>query len=141
MSLNVVPETHAYLLQPDTVLPAQYFGTRRSRGTHDAEHELVVAVLQDAIDCFQKHLLARERKARQLYVDAEAWIMSDDRRWPFSFENVCDLLNIDAPGLRQGLLRWKAARLRSASGEKVVDLAPRRAASRVTARPRRRSLG
>ena len=139
MSLNVVPETHAYLLQPDTVLPAQYFGGRRSRGTHDAEHELVVAVLQDAVDCFQKHLLARERKARQLYIDAEAWIMSDDRRWPFSFENVCDLLNIDAAGLRQGLLRWRTTRLQAASREKIVDLAPRRPPGRVAARQRRPS--
>ncbi|MCK6554077.1 hypothetical protein L6Q96_05765 [Candidatus Binatia bacterium] len=137
MSLNVVPDTHAYLLQPDSVLPAQYFSGRRSRGTHDAEHELVVAVLQDAIDCFQKHLFARERKARQLYVDAEAWIMSDDRRWPFSFENICDLLDIDAPGLRAGLLRWKAARLQAASREKIVQLEPRRPAERAAPRPRR----
>jgi len=136
MSLNVVPDTHAYLLQPDTMLPAQFFSGRRSRGAHDAEHELVVAVLQDAVDCFQKHLFARERKARQLFVDAETWIMSTDRRWPFSFENVCDLLDIDAGGLRTGLLRWKAQRLQEASRQKIVQLAPRRSPARPAARRR-----
>jgi len=136
MSVNVVPDTHAYLLQPDTMLPAQFYSGRRSRGAHDAEYELVVAVLQDAIDCFQKHLFARERKARQLFVDAEEWIMSADRRWPFSFENVCDLLDVDAACLRQGLVRWKAKRLQEASREKVVALEPRLTQPRT--RPRRR---
>lgn len=137
MSLNVVPDTHAYLLQPDTVLPAQFYPGRRSRGRHDAEHELVVAVLQDAIDCFQKHMFARDRKARQLFVDAEEWLMSADRRWPFSFENVCDLLDVDASGLRQGLVRWKAKRLQEASREKVVPLEPRMKHAQTRATPRR----
>jgi hypothetical protein len=128
MADNVVSDTFAHLLQPDTLLPSQYFAALRRKGAHEPERRLVVAVLQDAVDCFQKHLFARDRRARQLYLDAEEWISSDDRSWPFSFENVCDLLQINAEYLRHGLMTWRD---RQCAGPrtpgprgKVVRLAP-----------------
>jgi hypothetical protein len=108
---EVVSDTFTHLLQPDTVLPMQYFATLRRKGEHEPERRLVIAVLQDAVDCFQKHLFARDRKQQQLFSDAEAWISSIDRSWPFSFENVCDLLQINAEYLRRGLQIWKEQEL------------------------------
>ena len=107
MAEGVSPDTFAHLLQPDTVLPSQYYAALRRRSAQEPERRLVIALLQDAVDCFQKHLWARDRKARQLYLDAEAWICSGDRSWPFSFDNVCDLLQIDPEYLRRGLLAWR----------------------------------
>jgi len=112
MANNTVPtDTFTHLLQPDTVLPSQYYANLRRKGAHEPERRLVIAVLQDAVDCFQKHLHARDRKARQLFVDAQEWIASEDRSWPFSFENVCDLLQINADYLRVGLSAWKEREL------------------------------
>jgi hypothetical protein len=119
-----VSDTYAHLLQPDTLLPSQYFSSLKRKGTHEAERRLAVAVLQDAVDCYQKHLFARDRKAHQLFVDAEQWIGSEDRSWPFSFENICDLLQINAPYLRHGLFLWKEQQLRETSRGKIVPIKP-----------------
>ena len=104
---DVVSDQFTHLLQPDTLLPSQYFAALRRKGAHEPERRLVIAVLQDAVDCFQKHLIARDRKAQQLFRDAEEWVGSTDRSWPFAFENVCDLLQINAEYLRRGLHSWK----------------------------------
>ena len=120
---HIVSDTYAHLLQPDTLLPSQYFAALQRRGAHEPERRLAIAVLQDAVDCFQKHLSARDRKARQLFLDAEEWIVSDDRSWPFSFENICDLLQINPEYLRRGLAAWKSHRL-SGGTAKVVALTP-----------------
>ena len=127
---DVVSDQFTHLLQPDTLLPSQYFAALRRKGAHEPERRLVIAVLQDAVDCFQKHLIARDRKAQQLFHDAEEWIDSTDRSWPFSFENVCDLLQINSEYLRRGLMVWKARELelRHERGRaKVVQLKPLRA--------------
>ncbi len=123
MANNTVPtDTFTHLLQPDTVLPSQYYAALRRKGAHEPERRLVIAVLQDAVDCFQKHLHARDRKARQLFLDAQDWIASEDRSWPFSFENVCDLLQINADYLRVGLKAWKERELGQKPRAVVVPL-------------------
>jgi hypothetical protein len=55
-------------------------------------------------------------------LDAEEWIYSDDRSWPFSFENVCDLLQINPAYLRHGLIAWKDRQLNGHPRAKVVTL-------------------
>lgn len=95
------------LFQPDTLLPSQYFDRIRRRASFDGERRLMVAILEDAVDVYRKQASARDRKRRQLFEDAEGWIESPDRSWIFSFENICDVLGIDAGYLRQGLRRWK----------------------------------
>jgi hypothetical protein len=118
----IVNDTFTHLLQPDTLLPSQYFAILRRKGAHEPERRLVVAVLEDAVDCFQKHIHARDDKARQLFLDAEEWICSQDRSWPFSFENVCDLLQINPAYLRRGLIAWRDRQLHRQPQEKLVPL-------------------
>jgi hypothetical protein len=118
----VVNDTFSHLLQPDTLLPSQYFAILRRKGAHEPERRLVVAVLEDAVECFQKHIRARDIKARQLFRDAEEWIRSQDRSWPFSFENVCDLLQINPEYLRRGLMAWRDRQLNGQPREKIVPL-------------------
>ena len=67
---HIVSDTYTHLLQPDTLLPSQYFAALKRQGAHEPERRLAVAVLQVAVDCFQNHLRARDRKARQLFLDA-----------------------------------------------------------------------
>src|SRR5206468_10589199 len=73
----------------------------------DGERRLMVAILEDAVDVYRKQAGARDRKRRQLFEDAEEWIESGDRSWIFSYENICDVLSIDAGYLRKGLRVWK----------------------------------
>ena len=119
---GVVNDSFAHLLQPDTLLPSQYFAIMKRKSAHEPERRLVVAVLEDAVECFQKHVRARDQKARQLFLDAEEWIGSEDRTWPFSFENICDLLQINAEYLRRGLIAWKERSLTEQPWGKVVSL-------------------
>jgi hypothetical protein len=95
------------LFEPDILLPIQYFAALKRKRFSCGEHRLLVAILQDAIECFQKHLHARDSKRRQLYVEAEAWIGAEEDDGTFSFENVCDLLGMNPDYLRQGLLAWR----------------------------------
>jgi hypothetical protein len=95
------------LFQPDTLLPSQYFDRIRRRASADGERRLMVAILEDAVDVYRKQAGARDRKRRQMFEDAEAWIESPDRSWIFSYENICDVLGIDAGYLRKGLRVWK----------------------------------
>ncbi|HXJ36489.1 MAG TPA: hypothetical protein VMS22_20835 [Candidatus Eisenbacteria bacterium] len=96
------------LFQPDTLLPSQYFDRIRRRASFDGERRLMVAILEDAVDVYRKQVGARDRKRHQLFEDAEAWIESADKSWIFSFENICDVLGIEAAYVRKGLRAWKA---------------------------------
>lgn len=104
---EVVVDTLTNLLQPDVLLPAQDRPAHASATSQLPERRLYFAVLQDAVDCFQKYLVTADRRQRGLYLDAEAWILSRERGWPFAFENVCEQLNLDATYLRRGLLAWR----------------------------------
>jgi hypothetical protein len=42
-----------------------------------------------------------------LFKDAERWILSREKDWPFSFEHICDALHLSPSYLRGGLLRWR----------------------------------
>jgi hypothetical protein len=124
MRESIVGERDSKLFQPDVLLPSQFFATLHRRGPQEPEKRLVIAILEDAIDCFRKHHSARDHKARQLFEDAEAWILSEDREWPFSFENICELLDFSPEYLRRGLLAWKEHQLSDRSRGKVVHLKP-----------------
>jgi hypothetical protein len=70
----------------------------------EPEKNLMLAVLEDAISCFQNNVLARSGKSKKLFEESEAWIVAGDRDWFFSFENICDVLKINPAYVRQGLL-------------------------------------
>ena len=108
---------HGGLLDPDVVLPAQYFRVLRGRASYGGERRLIIAVLEDAINCFQKNLFARDNRGRRLFCEAENWLMSADRELPFAFENICEFLSLDAEYIRKGLCRWAyAAQSKAARG-------------------------
>jgi hypothetical protein len=78
------------------------------------EKRLMIAILADAINCFQKYAAARNRRNRRVVHEAEKWLMSADRSWPFSFENICDILAIDSQRLRSNLQRGVRAAAQAA---------------------------
>lgn len=74
------------------------------------EKMLVLAVLEDAIACFQNFRVATDVRDKKIFSEARTWLWSDRYDWPFSYRNICDVLGIDASYLRQGLARWKHER-------------------------------
>jgi len=98
-------EKYASLFQPDTLLAVEYFDDRRGQTFLEPEKKLMLAVMEDAINCFQDNHSARFGKRKQLFDDAQQWIfaVSDEI---FSFENICHALGFDPEYVRKGLLRW-----------------------------------
>jgi hypothetical protein len=95
------------IFQPDILISAQYLATYERKFHLDPERTLLLAVLQDAIVCFQEFLFSASKKKQCLFLEAEEWILEEDKSYLYSFDNVCDLLGFDAGYMRQGLLRWK----------------------------------
>jgi hypothetical protein len=81
----------------------------------EGEEGLMLAVLDNAIECFQKYVLAQREREKRLFQEAEEWILEKNSDWFFSFENICETLQLYPDYIRQGLLCWKEAKLKSHS--------------------------
>jgi hypothetical protein len=108
----------AALFEPDVVASAQYFDNFQRNAPIQPENRLLMAILEDAIRCFQDNILAETRKSKKLFDDAEEWVFTDGSEWIFSFHNVCELLGIDPEYLRAGLIRWKQQHYHSSRSDK-----------------------
>lgn len=108
-ALNI-EEKIASLFQPDTLLATQYFDNLRSKTLWEPEKRLMLAILEDAVQCFQDNILAYSGRKKRLFEEAEEWILEEDSDWIFSFESVCEVLGLDPRYVRQGLLQWKEKR-------------------------------
>src|SRR5271168_3436318 len=99
------------LFEPDTLLPIQYFEAMRRKHLLEGEKRLVLSVLEDAVECFMKCIDSVTNKGQRLYRDADEWIALEDKHWVFSFDNVCDMLDINPEYMRRGLKDWKQRKL------------------------------
>ncbi len=105
------------LFEPDVVLPSQFFnGLRRHAPSKRGEWLLLLAVLEDAVHCYQKYSLARDKPGQRLFQEAEEWIMgtqpgSSEEPLALAFPYVCDVLGLDPAYLREGLQRWRTRQL------------------------------
>jgi len=68
-----------------------------------SQRELAAGVLKQAEQDLRRLHGAAGTIERELYLDAYRWVMSDDCSWPFSFLNVCQLLNLVPEDVRQDL--------------------------------------
>jgi hypothetical protein len=100
-------EKLASLFQPDTLLSAQYFDNLRRKTLLEPEKRLMLALLEDAIHCFQNNLSAQSLRKKKLFDEAEQWIVEKGADWIFSFDHACETLGFSPEYVRRGLLRWK----------------------------------
>jgi len=121
------------LFQPDTLLPEQYLETFRRKLHLEPEKKLMLAILEDAIACFQKYIFARDAKGKALFREAEEWVQEKGSEGIFSFDMVCETLGFSPDYLRRGMTEWKSKILAEHTQAKVYQLSPRR-------RKHRRSL-
>ena len=66
-------EALAALFQPDTVAPAEYFTIYERKPGLEAEKKLMLAVLEDAIGCFQNFVCATDSRQKKWFLEAEEW--------------------------------------------------------------------
>ena len=116
------------LFQPDSLLSAHYFETLRRKTILEPEKRLMLAILEDAIHCFQDNLLAQNIRSRAAFPrKRKKWIVEADGGRFFSFENICEALGLNPAYVRQGLLRWVANKLpkhpkgATSSGKKMAE--------------------
>ena len=96
----------------------------------ERERGLMLAVLVDAINCYQKYAFSSNLPGRETFVDALEWLTSTDGSYLFSFESICEILEIDAEYVRRGLGEWyervQGGREGRQTRASVGDRAPRR---------------
>jgi len=110
--------------EQDVLLSEEYLATFRRTVHLEPEKRLMLALLEDAIACYQKFNTPRRPREKTLFEATEEWIFSKEPGWFFSFENVCEMLGIDPDYLRKGLLKWRQER--EGTKAKVYQLVPRK---------------
>jgi hypothetical protein len=113
------------LFQPDTLLPDQYLDTFRRKLHLEPEKKLMLAVLEDAIACYQKYFFARDGKGKALFLEAESWVEERSGEGVFSFDSVCEILGLDPAYLRRGMREWKTRAMVQTVQAKIYQLTPR----------------
>ncbi len=104
------------IFEPSILLPVQFFAGLGQQVPAEGQRRLMLAILEDATECFQKHLWATDHKRRQLHDEAEQWFLADDPNWLFSFVNICEAFEIHPVLFRQSLLAWKTRQLTGRGG-------------------------
>jgi hypothetical protein len=68
------------------------------------EKGLAVGVLKQAAYDLRRYRTATKTADRELYLDAHSWVTAYDSSWPYSFMNVCKLLDLCPEMVRADLL-------------------------------------
>jgi len=100
------------------LLPSKRF-TKRSSAR--VKKRLMLAVLESAVEDFQKYVLARNPRGKKLFQQAEEWFLEKNSDELFSFENICETLQFHPDYIRQGLMVWKEAKFKTFSVEGHQD--------------------
>jgi len=101
------------LFEPVVILPAQMAVDAQSMGRKFGPIALMLAVLDEAARCIERGRRRRHSTARKLAAEAEAWVRSDSREWPFAFATICDLLGLDVETSRARFLAERAVEKRA----------------------------
>lgn len=96
-------QTKSESLAPAAVLPEQFYAPAQASASLHGELALMLAVLDDAIWCWQRQFATHGQRSRRLAREAERWFFSEDASWPFAFVNVCAALGLDPNYIRRGL--------------------------------------
>jgi hypothetical protein len=86
-------------------LPVQFVDLFSRSNQLDGGRRLLIAVLDDAVQCYLKNMTAWNRRHRLIFNETRYWIISDSRKGLFAYENLCKTLGIEANALRAALER------------------------------------
>jgi hypothetical protein len=125
------------LFEPDVLIAEVWGGDARRRSAAlSSEKRLMLAVLHNALDCYQKYMFADDRAGRELFAEAAAWIECTSRDGLFSFESISEALDIEPQYFRRGLAEWQRRHPEARSGKPAL-LNPEPASGGDAAKPRR----
>ena len=85
---------------------------------------LMLAVLEDALNCLDKHANANHGDSLRIYREAEHWFCRSNDDSIFSFSTVCETLGIEPNYLRSGLRRWRDTQSGSRNENRLGPRAP-----------------
>lgn len=97
-------ESPGQLFESDVIAPEQFLEVFSRSRSLEPEQELMLAILTDAIECILKYLNEPIPARAKLFGEAHDWLFDQDEREPFSFINVCEILNFDPSYLRRGII-------------------------------------
>jgi hypothetical protein len=97
--------------QPNTFMFDQHFEDGRRKTLLEPEKRLMLAILEDAIQCFRDTQSARCGKSKRLFDEVQRWILDVRGDWVFGFESICGVLELDPDYVRKGLMRWRDQQL------------------------------
>jgi len=80
---------------PDVITPQQYYDSRHDDSAIAPVKRLMMAVLEDALRCFQNNSDANSGPRKRLFAEAEQWLCGEAGDGPFSFDTVCETLGIE----------------------------------------------
>jgi hypothetical protein len=96
------------ILSEHIILPSQFYAGRGYRiDATEPIRRLMVAMLRDALACIATRPRVRGSAARKSADEALAWIEDTNDREIFSFNSVCDSLEINPDALRKSLHEWQ----------------------------------
>jgi hypothetical protein len=86
---------------PDFLTPSQWSDMRES--AMSPELRLMHAVLEDAVNRWLKLRPIKTRSADNIRKELRAWFESRSCLWLYSFQNICDIFNLDSDAIWKGL--------------------------------------
>jgi hypothetical protein len=101
-------------VESEPILPSQFFEGRKKNEALEPIKRLMLALLTDAVRCYQVGADGQKISRRRARREAEEWLFRTNSDGPFSFENVCCTLDIAPDYLRDALHKWQARRVRGA---------------------------
>ncbi|MBM4264335.1 MAG: hypothetical protein FJ145_23290 [Deltaproteobacteria bacterium] len=91
----------------DPVTVIEFYDTMKRSVHLQPEKRLMLALLDDAVKCFQKYFAAQRGRGKRRFIEVEQWFWDKQRDDVFSFEHVCAVLGLSPGYLRRMLLKWK----------------------------------
>jgi hypothetical protein len=121
------------LFVPDVLTPEQFYDSRRDDSSIRPVKKLMMAILEDALRCFQNNADAKSGARKRLFNEAEQWLCGEGGTGPFAFETVCETLGIEPQFLRSGLREWRSQQLAGISTRRLARRSPVVRSGRISA--------
>jgi transposase-like protein len=127
------------ILVPDFITPEQFYDSRHDDSAIAPVKRLMMAVLEDALRCYQNNSNAKSGPRKRLFTEAEKWLCGETGEGPFSFETVCETLGIEPSFLRGGLRQWREQQLAGVTVRRLARRSPVVRSGKISASNRRSS--
>ena len=89
--------------EADILVDSQFFQIFRSDYLSQPERALLFAVLNEAVETFQKFASSKSVRKPRVFCETESWMWDDATDSIFTFRSICELLGLDPVYVRHGL--------------------------------------